>query len=427
MRYSVISKGLTISQLQGEVLRYGGKNLKIAPASKQIFCELDNTGVARLKAAGYSVNKMGGVRADVMPPVIAPPTPVAAIPTYTPEEITWTAGLEELRHAVSPPLYGEGMNLAIIGTGIRETHERVNGRVVYRKNYTSDPMKDGFDHDTGICSIVLAIAPQCNILNLKVLNNKGEGTEEDVALAVDDCILLYDTQPDIAPSVINLSLGGLDEGNPDDPLRVACRAAIDKGIWVFASAGNLGPAPYTVTCPACEEYVIAIGSAKLEPYVVSDFSSRGPTLEGLVKPDALMFGENLSVASSAGDTAMSAKSGTSFATPFCSAFAILYHEGIYRHAITTRRLIELPAAEIYYISAFELVDNYLPLICVKPEEVAPGKDYDYGYGAPYGPLIAQTLRLVPLVDISTMLQTVAPLIGLAMLGMVITPMAKGVK
>lgn len=427
MRYSVISKGLTVSQLQDEVKRCGGRNLRVAVASKQVFCDLDNTGMARLKAAGCSFSKVGRVSAGVMPPIVAPPTPVAAIPVYTPEELVWTTGLEELRHVISPPLYGEGMNLAIIGTGIRETHERINGRVVYRKNYTADPMRDGLDHDTGVCDIVVTIVPQCNILNMKVLDNKGRGNEEDVALAIDDCILLYDTRPDIAPSVINLSLGAPDEGNPDDPLRVACRAAIDKGIWVFASAGNAGPTPYTITCPACEKYVLAIGSAKLEPFVVSDWSSRGPTLEGLVKPDALMFGENLSMASSGSDTAMVAKSGTSFAAPFCSAFAILYHEGIYRQAVTTRRLIELPAAEIYYISADELVDSYLPLICVKPEEAAPGKDYDYGYGAPYGPLIAQALRLVPLMDISTMLQAVSPLIVIGMLGMAMAPMIKGVK
>ena len=45
----------------------------------------------------------------------------------------------------------------------------------------------------------------------------------------------------MAPSVINLSLGTEDDGDPDDPVRVACRAAIQQGIWVIAGAGNDGP------------------------------------------------------------------------------------------------------------------------------------------------------------------------------------------
>lgn len=427
MRYSVVSKGLTILQLQVEVVKYGGRNLKVATASKQVFADLDVVGITKLQALGCSVNKIGGVRAVVLPPVVAPPAPIAGIPIYRPEDLILTIGLEELRSATDPPLYGEGMNLAIIGTGIRETHKKINGRVIYRKNYTTSPMSDGFDHDTGVCDIVLTVAPLCNILNLKVLDDDGQGSEEDVAIAIDDCILLWDTNPTIAPTVINLSLGGPDEGNPNNPLRVACRAAIDKGIWVLASAGNGGPIPYSVTCPACEQYVFAVGSTRYEPFIVSDFSSRGPTMEGLIKPEAVMFGENISMASSTSDIVTVAKSGTSFAVPFCSGMALLYQEGVRRQALTTIQLVELPPTEIYYVSSEEIIDTYLRRLCIKPQGISAGKDYDYGYGLPYGPLMRQAILAAPLLDISTILQSVMPIIGLAMLGMIIVPMMKGIK
>ncbi len=427
MRYAVISTGLTISQLQDEVKRCGGKNLKVASASKQVFCDLDDAGADRLRAAGCTLSKVGGVKAIVMPPIVAPPTPIAAIPTYRAEELMWAIGFEELRSITDPPLYGEGMNLAIIGTGIRETHKKINGRVIYRENYTSAPMRDGFDHDTGICDIALTLAPQCNILNLKVLDDKGEGTEEDVALAIDDCISLHDTNPDIAPSVINLSLGGPDDGNPDNPLRVACRAAVDRDIWVSASAGNGGPAPYTITCPACERYVFATGSISYEPFAISNFSSRGPTMEGLIKPDAVMFGENLSMASSESDIATIAKSGTSFATPFNSGIAILYHEGARRQALWKAEILRIPVAEIYYVSMEELIDNVLPILCLKPEDAPSGKDYDYGCGLPYGPLAYRAIVARPLVDISAIMTMVTPLLGIGLLGMMMVPMVKAMK
>lgn len=422
MRYAVM--GATVQQVKN----VGGLDIKEARATGIIFATLTKEQADRLRSMGCHVDQVGKVGALVMPPIVAPPIPVAAAPTYSPEQLVWATGLEELRAITEPPLYGSGFNLAIIDSGIRETHEKINGRVVYRKNFTSDPIWDAFNHGTNVCSVALAVAPLCNILNLKVLDDKGSGTEENVVLAVDHCIDLYDTQPDIAPSVINLSLGGPDDGNPNNPMRVACRAAIERGIWVVAAAGNMGSAPWSIMSPACERYVLGIGSAKYMPdegtYIVSDFSSRGPTKEGLVKPDAVIFGEDIVMASSASDTATIAKSGTSFAAPFCSGMAIIYHDGAYKAAVTREWLVELPPAEIYYISVEELVDTYLPLLCVKPQGVLAGKDYDYGYGLPYGPFVAQAVGLIPAVDISAML---IPVVTIAMLGMIIVPMAKALR
>lgn len=427
MRYAVISTSLTITQLQDEVKRCGGRNLRVATASRQIFCDLDDTSATRLRVTGNIVTKVGKVKTEVMPPIVAPPTPIAGIPTYTPQELVIALGFEELRPVMEPPLYGEGFNLAVIGTGIRETHEKINGRVVYRKNYTTDLMEDGFDHDTGVCSIALAVAPLCNILNLKVLDAEGEGSEEDVAIAVDDCIAMLDTNPDMAPDVINLSLGAPDEGNPNDPLRVACRAAIERGIWISASAGNSGPASYSITSPACEKYVLAVGSCKYEPFEVSNWSSRGPTLENLSKPDVLMFGEDLEVASSLSDSASIAKSGTSFAAPFLSGFGILYREGLYRQAVATQPIPGISIEVTWSATVKDIINIYLPLICIKPEGAPPGKDADYGYGLVFGPLVYQAIVARPLLDISTIMQSVAPIIGLVLMGMIIIPMTKGLK
>ncbi|GAJ07566.1 unnamed protein product [marine sediment metagenome] len=169
MRYAVTSKVLTVSQLQTEVQRHGGKNLRVANASKQVFCDLDDVNVNKLRAIGCSVNRVGGVRTNIMPPIVTPPLPVAAAPVYSPEQLIWATGLEELRAISEPPLYGEGMNLAIIDTGIRETHEKINGHVVYSKNYTAFPMRDGLDHGTGVASIVFG---SCTIM----FNSKLKGS-----------------------------------------------------------------------------------------------------------------------------------------------------------------------------------------------------------------------------------------------------------
>lgn len=414
-RYSVM--GASSSQVKN----IGGVDLKEARATGIIFATLTEEQASKLRSQGCTVSKVGGVKAGVMPPVVTPPIPIAAIPTYLPAELGWAIGLEEMRGITDPPLYGEGINVAIIGTGIRETHQRINGRVIYRKNFTTDLMGDGFNHDTGIADIIITMAPLCNVLNIKVLNNKGEGSEENVVLAIDDCISLHDTNPGIAPTVINLSLGSLDDGNPNNSMRVVCRAAIDKGIFIFSSAGNSGPTPYSITCPACEQYVFAVGSCSYEPFAVSYFSSRGPTIEGLIKPDGVLFGENIVMASSESDTAVIAKSGTSFATPFGSALAVLYHEGALRQAVWRAAVLGVPAAEIYYVPVSRMIDEYLSRISLKPEGVPLGKDYDYGYGLPYGPLALKVLTAAPAVDISTIMQPIVGIAMLGMLGMMIAP------
>jgi len=422
MRHSI--RGATVEQVKS----IGGQDIKAAHSTGIIFAVLDDAQVNKLKAAGCVVKKVGGVEPAIMLPPVAPPVPIEAPPTYSAQEMAWILGIDEFRGITDPPLYGKGFNLAIVDTGIRETHEQVSDHVIYRKNFTKDPHRDKFDHGTGVASIALVVAPEAGILDLKALDDNGSGTEEEVVMAIDEAIRLRDEDSELAPHVLNLSLGAPDDGDPDNILRIACRAAIEKGIWVFAAAGNAGPNPGTIMTPACEQYIAAVGSAKYLPadeaFIVSDFSSRGPTPGGLIKPDAVLFGENILMASSAGDTATIPKSGTSFATPFASGMAILYHEGVIAYGGV--RYPEGPPPGLYpdithLISPEELLDVYLPGICIKPQGAPKTKDYDYGYGLPFGPLMKQALS-----PVSTVISSMVPMMSAFMMIGMIGMMARGV-
>lgn len=412
MRYSIV--GVTAKEVQ----TIGGKNIRESPRTGIIFADLTPEQVERLKAIGAKVSEVGKVE-----PMVMPPAPVAAVPIYTSQQVVAAIGVEQLRSLTEPPLYGEDMTVAIIDSGVRETHEKIKGRVVYSKNFTADPMRDGFDHGTGVVSMVLAVAPRVNIVNLKVLDDKGAGSEEDVVMAIEEVLALHDRKSEIAPWGINLSLGSPDTGEPYSALRVACRVAIGRGIWVGAAAGNSGPTPRTIMSPACERYVIAIGSAKLEPFAVSEFSSRGPTREGLIKPDCLLIGENILLASSTSDTAEVAKSGTSFSLPLSGGITTLFQEALLRRARLVHepigiyeefeRLFELGEAP----NPQEVIDYYLPRLCVKPQATARGKDNDYGWGLFWAPALRQAFAPVgPAVDISSMIM---PLLAMSMMGMFI--------
>lgn len=391
-----------------QVRAVGASNVKVIKSANIVFADLDNAQIVSLEARGCKVSKIKEVKTATMP-AVSPPAPVA-ISEETPRsasELVYAAGINDIRAMTIPPLYGENFNLAIVGTGIRASHELIAGRVFYSKNYTKSPSGDGFDHDTGVASIVLAVAPLCNLLDMKVLNDKGEGNEEAVTEAIDDLILLHEQGSPFAPHAINLSLGAPDLGERNSPMRVICREAVNRGIFVFASAGNGGPDPNTITSPACEDLVFAVGSARFEPFQISSFSSRGPTDEGLTKPDAIFFGENIIMASSSGDNMVITNSGTSFSCPFAAGAGIIFLDG-YRAWGELGRVPSLIRQEITLpITPRELIDTFLPQACVKPEGALAGKDDDYGYGLPFGPLVREKLGFgVAALDLSTLISGV---------------------
>ena len=63
----------------------------------------------------------------------------------------------------------------MIDSGIRETHVAIAGRVIYEKNFTSDPMEDAFNHGTGTCSIALTVFLSAVFLILRSLIVKVKG------------------------------------------------------------------------------------------------------------------------------------------------------------------------------------------------------------------------------------------------------------
>jgi len=423
-RYSI--QGATIAQVKDA----GGYDITEAPRVGIIFATLEERGAQRLRAAGIYVTEIKEVRAPQVTAPVMPPTPLPATTGYSLLELLEIIGFnEEFRHITQPPLYGEDISIAIIDSGIRETHEKIRGSVAYSENFTTEPMADSYDHGTAVAAVALQLAPRCRLLNLKVLNREGCGTDEGVALAIDRALEI--NQGELYPIVINLSLGKPDEGNPSCPVRAACRAAIASGVYVVAAAGNQGPSPGTMMSPACEQYVIAVGSAGYHPeelrypFLLSEFSGRGPTPEGHVKPDCLLPGENIQVASSTSDTTTTVKSGTSFATPIGSAMIAMHYEAI-RKQVRYPTIVPpglIPGYSLI-VPPPELLDYWLPHFCVKPDFAPRGKDNDYGYGLPFAQLMAQALTTGAGIGAEQLTALITPIITMAMMGAITTQMTQ---
>ena len=219
----------------------------------------------------------------------------------------------------------------------------------------------------------------------------GVGTDEGIILGIDKVCDLAEAArrqgllptDEMYPNVINLSLGAEDDGDPDNPVRVACRQASQTyGLDVIAAAGNFGPKMTTVTLPACDPEVIAVGAIEtLGELVIWDKSSRGPTAQGETKPDFAIWGTNLEMASEKSDEEYVTKSGTSFAAPMLSGLTgLLWESG--RRAYGEGWIFR-------WTSAREVA----PYFCTKPQEAAVNKDNNYGFGLPaMGSMLGQVTQ-----------------------------------
>jgi len=147
----------------------------------------------------------------------------------------------------------------------------------------------------------------------------------------------------------------------------AAETAAARGIVVVNSAGNEGDTPWRmITTPADAEHVIAVGAVSLEKdggLTVADFSSRGPTADGRIKPDVAAPGENVYVPYPGTSDFFYAARGTSLAAPLVAGLCALLLE---RHP-------EWGPAEV--MSALKETATDLG---------APGPDNDYGWGVPDG-------------------------------------------
>jgi len=348
-------------------------------------------------------------------------------PLYAASQSSLSSHYYNLRAAFDPPLTGSGWTVAILDSGIRKTHVGLENKVVYEENFTTSPtVSDVFSHGTGVAYVCAGgrhmageesgIAPGVTMMNIKVLDDKGIGSMETLILGMEEVVSLKEdaeakglplTDP-MYPRAMNMSLGIEDDGDPDNPVRIAVRAVHEAGIGMFAAAGNAGPAPGTILLPAACEEVVAVGVVQFYPFVIADFSSRGPTKLGLVKPDWVWYGINILTADASSDEAFTVKTGTSFTSPAFAGGAAVGYEAADRLGLITPEYAEWGKPEIEVAMA---------QVAIKPEGAPREKDNDYGYGQPDGVLIGRALGISLPGIAPTLEETMAPVIQLGALGM----------
>lgn len=185
--------------------------------------------------------------------------------------------------AVWPESRGRGVTIAIVDTGIDLTHPDLQERVVGGFSSVGGTCNDENGHGTHVAGIaaasgvdggVLGVAPQANLLAVKVLDARGAGTLTSLLEG-----LAWVAK--VRAPIVNLSLGS---PIPSRLVRRAVTRLAEAGALVIAAAGNMGPEEGSVGYPAGYPCVTAVGA--LTPGgEVAPFSSRGEGID-LVAPGA---------------------------------------------------------------------------------------------------------------------------------------------
>ena len=240
----------------------------------------------------------------------------------------WMGVLGATSISATLPWDGSGIGVAVIDSGIDASADLQNSsgknRVVYSRSFVPKDTgtSDAYGHGTMVAGLVggngaqsntktasyliRGIAPNVNIVNLRVLDQNGSATDSTVISAIQQAIALK-SQYNIR--VINLSLGRpVYESYTQDPLCQAVEQAWQAGIVVVVAAGNdgrdnsQGTQGYaTINVPGNDPYVITVGAMNTVGTLsraddkMTSYSSKGPTLlDHVVKPDLVAPGNLVS-------------------------------------------------------------------------------------------------------------------------------------
>ena len=204
-------------------------------------------------------------------------------------------------------------------------------------------------HGTFVSSLIasaeLGLAPEAELVPLKCFSGT-TGSMSLVIAAIGDAVDKYDCD------IINLSLG---ETKDSDPLQIAVAHALEAGVIVVASCGNLrngsastgnDPLYYPASCPG----VVSVASVNGDK-TVSSFSSQNESVWVTAPGDAVK-GMSPYGGTRTGD-------GTSYSAPMVTAAAAL--------ALSADRSLT--------------PEGFLTLLAETAEDLGPpGRDNAYGYG-----------------------------------------------
>ncbi|MFB8247543.1 S8 family peptidase [Streptomyces sp. NPDC055952] len=211
---------------------------------------------------------------------------------------------------------GEGVTAYVIDTGVRITHKDLAGRATsgFDAVDNDNDASDGNGHGTHVAGTIAGtahgVAKKAKIVAVRVLDDSGSGTTEQVIAGID-----WVAKNHQGPSVANMSLGG----GADPAIDEAVKKAIAAGVTFGVAAGNESSDAGQGSPARVAEAITVASSTKDDQQ--SDFSNFGSMV------DIYAPGSDITSAWNDSDGGTKTISGTSMATPHVVGAAAVYLAG----------------------------------------------------------------------------------------------------
>lgn len=218
---------------------------------------------------------------------------------------------------------GRDVNIYVVDTGVRTTHQEFTGRALPGRNFVSsggflfggsvnpDDYEDCNGHGTHVAGTAAGstygVAKQANVVPVRVLNCFGSGSTSAVIAGVD-----WVAGNHQKPAVANLSLGGFTS----TALDTAVANAVDAGVTMVVAAGN-DNANACNGSPNRVPEALTVGATTRQDQR-SSFSNFGACV------DLFAPGSDITSAWYQSDTQTASLNGTSMAAPHAAGAAALY-------------------------------------------------------------------------------------------------------
>ncbi len=150
---------------------------------------------------------------------------------------------------------GSGVKVAVLDSGVSGNADVTPIKDINKTDEAD--ANDGNGHGTHVAGIIAAqlngiggagIAPEAQIVNVRVLNSAGSGTDAWIAQGIRAAV-------DEKVDIINMSLGGIGYSSA---MQKVVDEAYKAGVAVFVSAGNDGGS--NMCYPAAYDHVICVGA-----------------------------------------------------------------------------------------------------------------------------------------------------------------------
>ena len=344
IRVILVARG-DLNILQADLRRSGVKRTERVPIAHGIATELSASQLRLFRTDTNVARILYDAPVQLNDTPFNPTALATAYPAVVDAVPAWAQG--------SMPLTGQAIGVAVIDSGIA-AHPDLAGRIIVSQNFNVNAAgtDDAYGHGTAVAGIIagdgtasggqyIGIAPQANLINLRVNDGTGAAPTSSIMNAIMWAVVNKNT---FNIRVLNLSLqASVQESYRTSPIDAAVEYAWLKGLVVVVAAGNNGPNSM-LYAPANDPYVITVGASDDHGTVaaaddtLADFSSYGVTQDGYSKPDFVAPGRHI-ITTLAPNSAFALNyptfmvgtqyiqlSGTSVAAPVLAGVAALYIE-----------------------------------------------------------------------------------------------------